>query len=188
MERVGGDDIHPRTSAREVALASFIGTTVEWYDFFLYGTAALVFGPLFFPSGDPLTGTLIAFATLAVGFVARPIGGIVFGRPCIRSGAQQRQAATCAARSRRDAGDHGQRESQHGRGEGSQSHRQVMECPPRPCADGSMISKVLYPITRHLGRLLSRGCSSDFTPVARKIAVGSGTGEGSGKAAFRCLY
>jgi len=65
---------------RRVVLASLIGTTVEWYDFFLYGSAAaLVFNKLFFPEYDPLTGTLLAFATYALGFVARPIGGIVFG-------------------------------------------------------------------------------------------------------------
>src|SRR5687767_521890 len=69
-----------RTSSGQVALASFIGTTTEWYDFFLYGTAAaLVFGPLFFPNVNPLVGTLSAFGTFAVGFVARPLGGIVFG-------------------------------------------------------------------------------------------------------------
>ncbi|MQY07986.1 MFS transporter [Actinomadura macrotermitis] len=60
--------------------ASLIGTTIEWYDFFLYGSAAaLVFNKLFFPTGDPLTGTLIAFLTYAVGFAARPLGGVVFG-------------------------------------------------------------------------------------------------------------
>jgi MFS family permease len=63
-----------------VILASFIGTTIEWYDFFLYGTAAaLVFNRLFFPNVDPLVGTLSSFGTFAVGFVARPFGGIVFG-------------------------------------------------------------------------------------------------------------
>jgi metabolite-proton symporter len=63
-----------------VIAASMIGTTIEWYDFFLYGAAAaLVFNKLFFPSFDPLMGTLLAFATYAVGFVARPLGGIVFG-------------------------------------------------------------------------------------------------------------
>jgi MHS family shikimate/dehydroshikimate transporter-like MFS transporter len=67
-------------SIRLVALASMIGTTIEWYDFFLYGTAAaLVFNRLFFPTFDPLTGTLAAFGTYTVGFVARPIGGIVIG-------------------------------------------------------------------------------------------------------------
>jgi metabolite-proton symporter len=61
-------------------MASMIGTTIEWYDFFLYNSAAaLVFNRLFFPQYDPLTGTLLAFATYALGFVARPLGGIVFG-------------------------------------------------------------------------------------------------------------
>lgn len=63
-----------------VVLASFIGTTIEWYDFFLYGTAAaLVFNKLFFPNIDPLAGTMAAFATSAVGFFARPLGGVIFG-------------------------------------------------------------------------------------------------------------
>lgn len=68
------------TPLRRVVMASLIGTTIEWYDFFLYGSAAaLVFNKLFFPEFDPLTGTLLAFATYALGFVARPVGGIVFG-------------------------------------------------------------------------------------------------------------
>ena len=68
------------SSVRTVAFASLIGTTIEWYDFFLYGTAAaLVFNRLFFPTFDPLMGTLAAFGTYTVGFVARPIGGIVIG-------------------------------------------------------------------------------------------------------------
>jgi metabolite-proton symporter len=63
-----------------VVVASLVGTSLEWYDFFLYGSAAaLVFNKLFFPTFDPLTGTLLAFTTYAVGFVARPVGGIVFG-------------------------------------------------------------------------------------------------------------
>jgi metabolite-proton symporter len=67
------------TSARRVALASLIGTTIEWYDFFIYGTAAaLVFNQLFFPEFDPVVGTVAAFATFAVGFLARPIGGVLF--------------------------------------------------------------------------------------------------------------
>ncbi len=69
-----------RSPLRRVIAASLIGTTIEWYDFFLYGSAAaLVFNKLFFPSFDPLVGTLLAFATYAVGFMARPLGGIVFG-------------------------------------------------------------------------------------------------------------
>jgi MHS family shikimate/dehydroshikimate transporter-like MFS transporter len=70
----------PKDSILKVAVASFIGTAIEWYDFFLYGTAAaLVFNRLFFPSLDPLTGTMAAFGSFAVGFVARPLGGVVFG-------------------------------------------------------------------------------------------------------------
>jgi MHS family shikimate/dehydroshikimate transporter-like MFS transporter len=61
-------------------LASMMGTTIEWYDYFLYGTAAaLIFNKIFFPTFDPITGTLAAFATYSVGFFARPFGGIVFG-------------------------------------------------------------------------------------------------------------
>src|SRR5882672_752453 len=67
-------------SIRKVAIASFIGTTIEWYDFFLYGTAsALVFGKLFFPKYDAMTGAMASYGTYAVGFLARPIGGIVCG-------------------------------------------------------------------------------------------------------------
>jgi MFS transporter, MHS family, shikimate and dehydroshikimate transport protein len=64
-----------KTSMRKVAVASLVGNALEWYDFFLYGTAAaLVFNVLFFPSFDPLTGTIAAFSTYAVGFAARPFG------------------------------------------------------------------------------------------------------------------
>ncbi|MEV6106332.1 MFS transporter [Streptomyces sp. NPDC051940] len=65
---------------RKIVAASLIGTTIEWYDFFLYGSAAaLVFNKLFFPDTDPLTGTLLSFLTYAVGFAARPVGALVFG-------------------------------------------------------------------------------------------------------------
>jgi metabolite-proton symporter len=65
---------------RKVAASVLIGTTIEWYDFILYGSAAaLVLGPLFFPSGDPVASTLLAFSTFAVGFFARPLGGMVLG-------------------------------------------------------------------------------------------------------------
>jgi MHS family shikimate/dehydroshikimate transporter-like MFS transporter len=65
--------------SRKVAFASLIGTTIEWYDFFIFGTAAaLVFNQVFFPSFDPVTGTLAAFASFSVGFIARPVGGAVF--------------------------------------------------------------------------------------------------------------
>jgi metabolite-proton symporter len=67
-------------SASKVAVAGFIGTTIEWYDYLAFGAATvLVFNPLFFPSLDPLAGTLAGFATLAVAFLARPLGGLVFG-------------------------------------------------------------------------------------------------------------
>jgi MHS family shikimate/dehydroshikimate transporter-like MFS transporter len=80
MERLGGEGTGQTSSIRQVALASFIGTAIEWYDFFLYGTAAaLVFGALFFPEATPLGGTLLAFGTYGVGFFARPVGGIIFG-------------------------------------------------------------------------------------------------------------
>ncbi|WP_369381467.1 MFS transporter [Streptomyces sp. cg36] len=63
-----------------IVAASLIGTTIEWYDFFLYGSAAaLVFNKLFFPGSDPLVGTLLSFLTYAVGFAARPLGALVFG-------------------------------------------------------------------------------------------------------------
>lgn len=70
----------PDVKPLRVATASFIGTAVEWYDYFIYGmAAAIVFGPLFFPSFSPVAGTLAAFATFSVGFLARPLGGIVMG-------------------------------------------------------------------------------------------------------------
>jgi MFS family permease len=68
------------SSVRKVIVASLIGTSLEWYDFFIYGTAAaLVFNKIFFPTFEPLVGTLLAFTTYAVGFVARPLGGLIFG-------------------------------------------------------------------------------------------------------------
>lgn len=72
---------HDPKQMRKLVIASVLGNALEWYDFFLYGTAAaLVFGPLFFPvGGDPLQGTLLAFSGFAIGFLARPLGGIAFG-------------------------------------------------------------------------------------------------------------
>jgi MFS transporter, MHS family, shikimate and dehydroshikimate transport protein len=70
----------PRDDRRQIVWSSVIGTTVEWYDFLIYGTAtALVFNKLFFPSFDPLVGTIAAFGSYAVGFLARPLGGVIFG-------------------------------------------------------------------------------------------------------------
>src|SRR6201998_3536356 len=70
-----------------VVFAGSIGTIIEWYDFLIYGTAAaLIFNTLFFPTIDPLAGTLASLATFSVGFVARPIGGGIFGSLCDRMG------------------------------------------------------------------------------------------------------
>jgi MFS family permease len=71
---------NPPTRLRHVMLAAAVGSALEWYDFFIYGAAsALVFGPLFFPKFDPAVGVLASFATFAVGFLARPFGGLFFG-------------------------------------------------------------------------------------------------------------
>ncbi|WP_248313569.1 MFS transporter [Bosea sp. F3-2] len=66
---------------RKLAMASMIGTSLEWYEFTIYNSmAALVFNKLFFPTFDPIVGTILAFSTYAVGYVSRPVGGVVFGR------------------------------------------------------------------------------------------------------------
>ena len=70
----------PARQPVRAAAAAFIGTMIEWYDFYIYATAAaLVFGELYFPSHDPFVSTMAAFATFAVGFFARPLGGVIFG-------------------------------------------------------------------------------------------------------------
>lgn len=76
-ERTAPTSAHPARAA----VAAFVGTTIEWFDFYVYATAAgLVFGTLFFPPGaDPLIGLMASFATFSVGFFARPLGGVVFG-------------------------------------------------------------------------------------------------------------
>jgi MFS family permease len=80
---------------RTVVLSSLAGTTVEWYDFFLYSTAAgLVFDKLFFPTANHTVGTLLSFATFAVGFVARPVGGLLFGHVGDRIGRKRTLAFT----------------------------------------------------------------------------------------------
>jgi MHS family shikimate/dehydroshikimate transporter-like MFS transporter len=97
----------PRTSARQpspeqrqlrrVALSGLLGTAVEFYDFLVYGTvAALVFGDLFFPGADPAVGTIAAFGTFAAGYVARPLGGIVFGHFGDRIGRKSMMLLTMA--------------------------------------------------------------------------------------------
>lgn len=81
MEQIQGSGLpHKKSSHRLAGISSMVGTTIEWYDFFIYGAAAaLIFNKLFFPNLDPLIGVLAAFATYAVGFIGRPLGGIVFG-------------------------------------------------------------------------------------------------------------
>jgi len=81
--------------ARKAGIAAFVGTTIEWYDFYIYGTAsALVFGPLFFSNADPAVATLLSFATFAVGFLTRPLGGVVFGHLGDRIGRKRALIAT----------------------------------------------------------------------------------------------
>jgi MFS family permease len=83
------------TDVRKVALASLVGTTIEWYDFFLYALAAvIVFRSQFFPGASPLAGTLATLGTFAVGFVARPLGGVVFGHIGDRIGRKMTLVAT----------------------------------------------------------------------------------------------
>src|SRR5688572_18134003 len=84
-----------RSKVRTALTASLVGTTIEWYDFFLYATAAsLVFNTAFFPDQSSFVGTLLAFATFAVGFVVRPIGGFVFGHIGDRIGRKRTLALT----------------------------------------------------------------------------------------------
>jgi len=72
-------DLIDASTRRKALLGSAVGSAVEWYDYFLYGTmAGLVFGPLFFPAADPVSGQMMALASFALAFLIRPIGGIVF--------------------------------------------------------------------------------------------------------------
>src|SRR5580700_1504643 len=88
------EEEHKKQLTRAV-IASTVGTAIEWYDFFLYGTVTgLVFAKLFFPRSDPLTGTLEAFAIYAVGFVARPVGAAIFGHFGDRIGRKSTLIAT----------------------------------------------------------------------------------------------
>jgi MFS family permease len=83
------------TQLRKAVIASTIGTAIEWYDFFIYGTAAgLIFGKLFFPNEDPLTATLAAFGTYFIGFVGRPVGAAIFGHYGDRIGRKATLIAT----------------------------------------------------------------------------------------------
>ncbi len=88
-------DAEQRRQLRRAVIASTVGTTIEWYDFFLYSTVTgLVFAKLFFPQSDPLTGTLQAFGIYAVGFIARPVGAAIFGHYGDRIGRKSTLIAT----------------------------------------------------------------------------------------------
>jgi metabolite-proton symporter len=88
-------DTRHSAELRKAVIAATVGTTIEWYDFFIYGTAAgLVFGKLYFPNEDPLTATLAAFGTYFVGFVGRPIGAAIFGHYGDRIGRKATLIAT----------------------------------------------------------------------------------------------
>src|SRR5713226_7878227 len=88
-------DVEHRTQLRRAVIAATVGTTIEWYDFFLYGTAAgLVFPKLFFPHESVLAGTLASFSTYFIGFVGRPIGAAIFGHYGDRIGRKATLIAT----------------------------------------------------------------------------------------------
>src|SRR3954471_17454042 len=88
-------DLDHRKQLRRAVVASAIGTTIEWYDFFLYGiVTGLVFAKLYFPNSDPLVGTLQAYTVFFVGFVARPVGAAIFGHYGDRIGRKSALIAT----------------------------------------------------------------------------------------------
>ena len=88
-------DAQHSAELRKAVIAATVGTTIEWYDFFIYGTAAgLIFPKIFFPNEDPLTGTLAAFGTYFIGFVGRPIGAAIFGHYGDRIGRKATLIAT----------------------------------------------------------------------------------------------
>jgi len=88
-------DAEHSSQLRKAVIASTVGTAIEWYDFFLYGTAAgLIFGKLYFPNHEPLAATLLAFGTYFIGFVARPVGAAIFGHYGDRIGRKATLIAT----------------------------------------------------------------------------------------------
>src|SRR5437763_9325763 len=83
----GLSDSEHRRQLRRAVVASAIGTTIEWYDFFIYGiVTSLVFAKLYFPKSDPVAGTLQAYAVFFVSFIARPVGAAIFGHYADRIG------------------------------------------------------------------------------------------------------
>src|SRR5215217_4695559 len=98
MERVGGESMGMPTSIRKVVLASFIGTTIEWYDYFIFATAAALFFPkVFFPGFGDTTGTILAYTTFAVGFGARPLGASSSAITGTGSGARPCSSPRCSS-------------------------------------------------------------------------------------------
>ena len=94
-EQPSAEGTQERRAVLEAIVASTVGTTIEWYDFFLYGTAAaLVFPRLFFPEFEPVTGLLLSFGTFTAGFLARPLGGVLFGHLGDRIGRKSTLVAT----------------------------------------------------------------------------------------------
>ena len=108
----GTDSAHaPRRQLFRAVSASAVGTTIEWYDFFLYGVAATtVFPKKFFPGSDPYIGTLLSFSTYFVGFAARPIGAAIFGHYGDRAG---RKALLITTMMLMGTGDGGHRPRAH---------------------------------------------------------------------------
>jgi MFS family permease len=91
----GLSDEEHSAQLRKAVIAATVGTTIEWYDFFIYGTAAgLIFPKLFFPNQDPLTATLASFGTYFIGFASRPIGAAIFGHYGDRIGRKATLIAT----------------------------------------------------------------------------------------------
>jgi hypothetical protein len=90
------EDVLRTSQRRRAVAASVVGTTIEWYDFFLYGTAAaLIFPKLFFPGSDPYIGVLLAFGTQFGGFAARPIGAAIFATTATASAARRPWSPRC---------------------------------------------------------------------------------------------
>src|SRR5262245_51900818 len=95
-EQTAADPAQERAAVFKAVVASTIGTTIEWYDFFLYGTvAAFVFPRLFFsPEVDPFVAQILSYSTFTAGFIARPLGGVIFGRLGDRIGRKSTLVAT----------------------------------------------------------------------------------------------
>src|SRR5438477_1512749 len=95
LDETGADPARETRALVEAVIASTVGTTIEWYDFFLYGTAAaLIFPHLFFPEQTEFLGQVLSFLTFTAGFVARPLGGVIFGHLGDRVGRKATLVAT----------------------------------------------------------------------------------------------